>query len=1058
MLERANEILKINKIKSVVEYLYEVATDFPRRVFAMGLIFIGVSAIGLTHVEKDTSVEAFIPANHYSVQTRDQVKEIFGLKDPMILAVVSNNIEGIYTEFTLKLINHLHSQIIDHANIRYDRVFSIASEAAISGNQYGIQVDDYLDPMPASPDEINDLKNNLQSMPPHFGTLVSKDGSTAVIIAEVIDSDKSDQTYQSLLTLAEQSTEKFSLSSNQIEIHVAGQGAVAGYLGRYIDEDGRKLRPFAILIILLVLLLAFRRFKSLLAPILIIIGSTIGSLGIMGWVGIKYYAITTALPVILIAVSVADAIHILTRYYELTRDHPESAQKDRIRQSVSDMWRPITITTFTTVAGFLGITMTSIMPPITYFGIFAAVGILIAWLFSLTVLPATMMLLKLDASPSFPNKQQGKSDIFGITLTSISYRSAQNPLTILVVFFIATTSLLWAATNLTVDRSQIDNFQQDEPIYLADRALNERLAGTAYLDVIVESGEMDGLLYAHRIKKIAALQDFMSTLPHVQHTRSIADYIKLLHRAVEGEGELPNSDDAISQYLLMYETSGDPTDFEDKIDSDYQTALIRGVMNSRYTSNEIETVEKLSEYINNTFNELGMTAQLTGRVNIDYHWMKRLSDSHFLGVALALVLVLMCSTFLFKDPFAGLLSLFPSSFAIITVYALMAIYNIHLEVATSMFAAISVGLGVDYAIHLIERLRKGIKRDKLSTAESVSVYFPGGTRACFFNAAGLALGFLALNYSQLPTLTRFGSMIALAAFSSYIAALLVIPAAYALIERIKSKKKFKLSAQASVVSSLLFIFLLFAASTDFVYADNRADEIVKSIQNRVEGNASRREINMTLVDRRGKSRQRTAEVHRTEINEIDYALIRYTAPKRIRHTAFLSHDKVNDNDERWLYLPVTKKARRIPSSDRGDYFLGTDFTYQDINEQLKFDSNDYTFSYVTESTINGRPTHVINARPVSEKISKELGYGGLVAHIDEASWLPIEIDFVDPQQQPLKKVTVEKFEKIDGIWTPLKIEASNYQTGHKTIFEYTNIEYLTELDVKIFEPDAINDK
>jgi len=260
---------------------------------------------------------------------------------------------------------------------------------------------------------------------------------------------------------------------------------------------------------------------------------------------------------------------------------------------------------------------------------------------------------------------------------------------------------------------------------MADAVLNKRLSGTAYLDVVVQADKVEGLLNTRRIQKIAALQDFLVSLPHVQHSSSMT----LLHSALGGEGKLPTSDDAISQYLLMYEASGDPTDFEDKIDGDYQSALVRGVMNSRYTSDEVQTVEQLEVYLKNTFNEPGMSANLSGRVNIDYHWMKRLGESHFLGVVLALALVFLCSAFLFKDPLAGLLSLVPSGFAILIVYAMMAINNIHLEVATSMFAAISVGLGVDYAIHLIERLRRGVRIDQLSVADSIAARFPGGARA-----------------------------------------------------------------------------------------------------------------------------------------------------------------------------------------------------------------------------------------------------------------------------------------------------------------------------------------
>lgn len=1043
-------------VNNYFEKLYQVSVEFPRSVLAAGLLFILVNLVGLISVEKNTSVEAFIPKDHVSVQTRDQVREVFGLKDPVILAVVSEDQQGIYTESSLALIRSLHESVLEIDNIRDDRVYSLASESSISGNESGINVRSYLEPFPKTPQEIAAVRQRVKSMAPHLGSLVSKDGGAALIVAEVVDQDVADTTYQRLLELAEKANLEFSLGHSQTQIHVAGQAAVSGYLSRYIDEDGQKLRPLAMLIILLVLWVAFKRAKSLLAPILIIAGSTIGSMGMMGWLGVNYYAITSALPVVLIAISVADAIHVMTRYYELTKEKPETSQKIRILESMADMWRPIALTTCTTIAGFVGIAVTSIMPPITYFGWFAALGIFIAWVFSLTVLPAAMMLLDLKASPAFNHKDENKSDVYGTTLTSLSLIAAKKPLLTLSVFFLIACVFMMIASDVRVDRAQIENFKKDEPIYLADQALNKQVSGTAYLDVIVQADEDDGLLTARRIQKIAALQDYLASLPHVQHTSSIADYISLLHRSVNGDGQLPKLDDAVSQYLLLYEASGDPTDLADKIDGNYRAALVRGVMNSRFTSDEAQTVRLLDNYLQNQFNEPGMTASLSGRVNIDFHWMKRLGSSHFLGVILALALVFLCSAFLFRDFLAGFLSLVPSGFAIVTVYALMAIHNIHLEVATSMFAAISVGLGVDYAIHLIERLRKGLKRDQLSVIGSIVARFPGGARACFFNAAGLALGFIALTISQLPTLQRFGAMIAIAALSSYLAALFVIPAAYAMAEHIK-RRDLRLKPEAAIIGSALIGILLFFVSADFAHAGSRADDIANAVQNRPEGSASTRFIDMTLTDRRGKVRKRRAIVYRSKNEGLSYTRISYISPKRIRDTAFLSHDdSTNASDQRWLYLPVTKRVRRIPGSDRGDNFLGTDFTYEDINGQLKFDHDDYQFAYVESAKLNGRQTHVIKAIPVTKEVARELGYGGLTAKIDELSWLPVEIEFVDPDQRPLKKVTVPSFNKIDGIWTPLKIEAINHQTQHQTIFEYSQVSYMGSLNSTIFEPNELH--
>ena len=356
-----------------------------------------------------------------------------------------------------------------------------------------------------------------------------------------------------------------------------------------------------------------------------------------------------------------------------------------------DMARPITLTSLTTMAGFVGISSMSIMPPIEMFGWFAALGVALAWLFSMFALPNAVILVNPKVSPAFASWQVNNPSRLGRRFAHVGAFSARHYKPVLDDVCATHRRCLPQVRRScasTVPRSITS--APGEPIRIADTVINETFAGSAFLDVFVQADESEGLLDARRMQKIADLQAFFEAQPYVTKTVSIADYLSLLHAALEelppetvSGRELPDSDAAVAQYLLVYEASGDPTDFEEEIDIEYRTAMIRGVLNEQHFSRNRETVSALEDYIATAFNEPGMTAMLTGDVNVSYHWMGTLERSHFGGVLVSLLLVLLTSIVVFRSLSAGLVAVIPVSFTVLMLYAAIASLGIYLEPATS---------------------------------------------------------------------------------------------------------------------------------------------------------------------------------------------------------------------------------------------------------------------------------------------------------------------------------------------------------------------------------------
>jgi len=240
--------------------------------------------------------------------------------------------------------------------------------------------------------------------------------------------------------------------------------------------------------------------------------------------------------------------------------------------------------------------------------------------------------------------------------------------------------------------------------------------------------------------------------------------------------ELPSDADLIAQYFLLYSTSGDPTDFEEEVDYDYRLANVRIRMDSGQFQDEKTVVNAVQHYIENEFNITGIKANLSGRVNIDYHWIKGLGDSHFFSVAISLLLVFIMAALSLRSIIAGFLTLIPVALSILLIYAVMGFSGIWLGIGTSMFAAISIGLGVDFAVHTVERLAVLIKQKAYSIDEAIGLLYPSTGRALFFNFLALALGFGVLITSEVVPLVRFGMLVAVAVAVSFLASMTVLPA------------------------------------------------------------------------------------------------------------------------------------------------------------------------------------------------------------------------------------------------------------------------------------------
>ncbi|MEP4890906.1 MAG: MMPL family transporter [Aliiglaciecola sp.] len=755
----------------------------PKRVILISLVFVLAMGIGITKVHKESSVDAFVPQDHPAAYARDRAAKIFGLEDPIVVGLVAPKNTSAFTPENIETLRRIEDLVRTLPNVKKHNFISILNESAIRSDQGDLLVEAIVPKGPVTLDIAKQAFSRLNTMSMMKGLLASQTGDMLTLIIPVNDANHATDTYRQVLAIAD------SESSSSLTVHVTGVASMNGRLAQMVTMDTRLFIPVAVIVALLIVWLALRNLRGLMGPFFVIAGSAATTIGFMGWIGAQYYLITTALPVIIMAIAIADSLHISTLFLHKCRTDLHKNRQQNLLEALNHTYLPITLTTITTVAGFSGLALGSTMQPIAEFGWLAALGAIVAWLLSVSALPAIMALTKLEAKPQ---QIQNQFTFVDSCLKSVTQQATQKPATTASVLAILTMVMGYFALQANFDYQRQNYFQTNEQVRIADITLNERLSGLNFLDVMVSGSAANDLMTPDAMEAIGRLQGQLNEQAFVAKTTSIADYMTLMHSVLTDEpiGSFPSRENAPAQYMFLYEASGNPGDFSEEIDLTYQHALIRAQLTTDRFSSVKNTVQDFQEITKRWSLETGLEASVSGRVAVNVGWMSLLAESHFTGLGLAILFVFTSALLMFRSFFKALLSLVPVITGVLFTYAAMGALNIDIAPATSMTAAISTGLGVDFAIHLIWSVTRA-RQQNASIEEAFLGNYLVVARACLFSAFALAVALAVVCLSSAPPLQWFGALVAMAALGSLAGAIFVIPALYSLFRKHALSPKLK---------------------------------------------------------------------------------------------------------------------------------------------------------------------------------------------------------------------------------------------------------------------------
>ncbi len=261
-------------------------------------------------------------------------------------------------------------------------------------------------------------------------------------------------------------------------------------------------------------------------------------------------------------------------------------------------------------------------------------------------------------------------------------------------------------------------------------------------------------------------------------------------------------------------------------------------------------------------------------------------------------------------------------------------------------------------------------------------------------------------------------------------------------------------------SILLVLAVVFAVNSSSIFAQQKlmdGQRIAEKTHERNEGVTLKRNLIMELKDKRGKTRVRKTIALRKYFGKEKRLLIFYETPSSVKGTGFLTFDypEASKDDDQWLYLPALRKTRRISAANRGDYFLGTDLTYEDIKLETKISKEDYNYTTIRIEKIDNHECYLIEATPKNIATKKELGYSKAKFWVDSKLWMIRKSESWDIAGNSLKTVKISDIRKVQNIWTIHHILVTNHKTKHETVFKFENNDYQTELSDDYFTEEAL---
>lgn len=517
----------------------------------MILLTLGLGAL-ILQIKVDTDPENMLLEDEPVRVFHNQTKRDFALSDIVMLGIVNNkDPNGVFNQSSLAKIYELTSfarklrwPSKEDPNeeigvVEADLIAPSTVDYIGQGGPGVVRFEWLMQKPPQTPAEALEIKNRALSNPLLKGTLISEDGKAICLYLPLTNKDLSHKVYNKLKG-------KISEFKGDEEYHITGLPVAEDTFGYEMFVQMAISAPLAMLTIFILMLIFFRNLVLILAPMIVALVSVISTMGLLIGLGYPVHIMSSMIPIFLMPIAVVDSVHILSEFFE--RYTKEKGRKETISEVMGTLFTAMLYTSLTTSAGFASLALTPI-PPVQVFGIFVAIGVMIAWVFTVTFVPAYVMMVSDKSLESFGHQaQHGDKETALMKLLNtaggFTYRAAKQ---ILILLVAVTAVAIYGVTQIEINDNPIKWFSKRHPIRQADIELNKHFGGTYMAYLVLESMEQETL-----------------DNEYIDAVRN-----RLLEKGLQMKEEFPKAMDVVAEMekILLESTSRDMTkeEFLDKL-------------------------------------------------------------------------------------------------------------------------------------------------------------------------------------------------------------------------------------------------------------------------------------------------------------------------------------------------------------------------------------------------------------------------------------------------------------------------------------------------------------
>ena len=734
------------------------------------LIIILVSAVTIflalqiPTIKINSDVINSLPENDKDAVLLRKIGAKFGGNKTGMVIIEADNI------FSSGILGHIR-QITDtlSATEHISSVLSLTNAIDIHSDGDNLEIGKLIDEeaIPDTKEELAALRERVMNIDNYKGSIISEDGTTAIILFSISDE-------ASMQTVAQSVQDKIESFNLPEKIYFAGSPMLITAISDLIATDLIRLIPVAFILIIIVLYLGFRSVRGVVLPLLTAVLSIIWVVGIMALAGSELTMVSNNIPIVLLAISTAYAIHVVNRIDQVKDDLDRA-----IVTALSYVAIPVILAALTTIGGFLSFLFGSYLTMIRDFGIFTGLGTFIALLLSIFFIPALISVLSWKNKNITPEEMEAELTFFSRYFHSPLHKLLfSHPKRVLSLWIVIT---LISISGIFLIKRNVDirnYFRKDNPTRIAEEIMAEKFGGSKPVFVLfkgdIQSPEI--------LNKMLETEEHMKKNPGIEKTQSIAGLISEINKALGQEKKIPAEKDMVEQLWFLLEGN---ENLYNLVSEDLDEAVIISWFISPENKERTEFANDMKDYIANN-SVPGCSIEITGMPFIEVTMDKSLVKSQIGSLIIAVLFVILIVSIILRSFYSGLFAAIPIISTIIILFGVMGFTGIPLNIATVLVASIAMGIGIDYSIHVISHFKSHIK-EGATISEALDETIAVSGKAILINLISVSAGFLVLLFSEMVPLQYFGLLISLSMIGAGLSALTLLPVILILARRRENK-------------------------------------------------------------------------------------------------------------------------------------------------------------------------------------------------------------------------------------------------------------------------------